>query len=379
MRARVDRGEFPGLVTLVARGDEVRVDALGVTYFGGDVPMRREAPFRITSMTKPVLAAATMALVDDGLLRLEEPVQRLLPELADRRVLRRFDAALDDTVPARRPITLDDLLTFRMGFGLMVEPEFDPPVPVNLRARELELMLGPPEPRSPHGPDEWMRRFGTLPLLEQPGERWSYNVGSLVLGVLVARAARKPLGDVLRERIFEPLGMRHTGFSLPAEVAARLPGQYMTDPKTQRLTENTATASELWSREPAFPSGAGGLASTADDFLSFARMLLNRGVHGGARILSEQSVTRMTTNQLTPEQIASGGMILGGSGWGLGMSVTVEPDDVTATPGRYGWAGGYGTDWFNDPHEGLIAIALTQVSDFLWSGALTEFVKLAYR
>jgi CubicO group peptidase (beta-lactamase class C family) len=375
----VERGEFPGIVTLVARDDDVRVDAIGVTHFGGDVPMRRDTPFRIASLTKPVLVAAAMALVEDDVIDLEEPVQRLLPELADRRVLTRYDAELDDTVPAKRPITVDDLLTFRLGFGTIAEPEVDPPVPVNRRAEELRLVLGAPDPRTPHDPDEWIRLFGTLPLIYQPGERWAYNVGSLVLGVLLARATRQPLGDVLHERILEPLGMRHTGFWLPAEQAARLPGQYMTDPQTGRMTENTMTGPEVWSRPPVFPSGSGGLASTVDDYLIFARMMLNRGVHGGTRILSEKSVAMMTTNHLTPEQIAGGGIFLSGSGWGLGMAVTVEPDDVCATPGRYGWSGGSGTDWFNDPNEGLIAIALTQVSDFLWSGALTEFAKLAYR
>lgn len=378
MSARVERGEFPGIVTLVAHGENVHVDAIGVTHFGGDVPMRRETPFRIASMTKPILAAATMALVEDDLIDLEEPVQRLLPELAGRRVLRSFDAELDDTVPAKRPITIDDLLTLRMGFGLITDPEFDPAVPVNQRAAELRLVLGKSDPRTPHDPDEWIRLFGTLPLIHQPGERWNYNVGSLVLGVLLARAAKQPLGDLFRERIFEPLGMTNTGFWLPAELAAQLPGQYMTDEQTQVMTENTLTGPDVWSKPPIFPDGSGGLVSTADDFLSFARMLLNDGVHGGTRILSVQSIHTMTTNHLTPEQIESGGVILNGSGWGFQMAVSVRPDDISATPGRYGWSGGYGTDWFNDPHEDLIAIALTQVSDFLWGGALTEFAKLAY-
>lgn len=379
MAARVGRGEFPGIVTLVARGDDVRVDVIGVTRFDGDEPMRRDTPFRIASMTKPVLAAATMALAGDDVLDLEEPVQRLLPELAGRRVLTRYDAELDDTVPARRPITVHDLLTLRLGFGTIAVPEVDPAVPVNRRAAELGLALGPPEPRSPHDPDEWMRRFGTLPLIYQPGERWAYNTGSLVLGVLLARAARQPLGEVLRERVLDPLGMRHTGFRLPGEQAARLPGQYQTDPQTQRMSENPHTGRQVWTTEPAFPSGAGGLVSTADDYLQFARMLRDRGVHGGTRILSERSVDMMTTNHLTPEQIAGGGIFLDGSGWGLGMAVTVTPDAVSPAPGRYGWSGGHGTTWFNDPHEDLIAIGLTQVSDFLWSGALTEFAELAYR
>jgi CubicO group peptidase (beta-lactamase class C family) len=379
MGARVERGEFPGIVTLVARDEDVRVDAIGVTHFGGDVPMRRETPFRIASMTKPIAAAAAMSLVEDNMIDLEEPVHRLLPELADRRVLVRSDAGLEETVPAHRPITIDDLLTFRMGWGHIVEPTFMPSVPISRRADELQLVMAQPDPRTPHDPDEWIRRFGTLPLIYQPGERWSYNTGSLVLGVLLARAAGKPLEEVLRERIFEPLGMRHTGFSLPADQAAQLPGYYMTDEDSGKLAEITITGPEVWSRPPAFPSAAGGLASTADDYLAFARMLLHKGVHGGTRVLSEKSVEMMTTNHLTPEQIAGGGILLSGSGWGFGMAVTVAPDEISETPGRYGWSGGYGCDWFTDPDARLIAIALTQVSDFLWSGALTEFAKLAYR
>jgi CubicO group peptidase (beta-lactamase class C family) len=211
----------------------------------------------------------------------------------------------------------------------------------------------------------------------QPGERWNYNVGALVLGVLLARAAGKPLGDVLNERLFEPLGMTQTGFWLPAERARQLPKYYMTDFSTQQMTEKTTSGPEIWSKPAVFPSAAGGLVSTADEYLTFARMLLSRGVHGGTRVLSEKSVELMTTNRLTPDQIATAGQLLGGSGWGLGMAVTVEPDDISG-PGRYGWSGGYGTTWFNDPTAGLVGLAFTQVSDFLWSGALTEFDKLAY-
>jgi CubicO group peptidase (beta-lactamase class C family) len=203
-----------------------------------------------------------------------------------------------------------------------------------------------------------------------------YNAGTLVLGVLLARVSGQPLGDLLRERLFEPLGMRDTGFWLSPDRAARLPGHYMTDFSTGKMTEQDATPPEQWSRPPVFPSGSAGLVSTADDFLAFARLLLDRGVHGGTRLLSEQSVASMTTNHLTPEQIAGGGMLLP-QGWGYGLAVTVTADEVSG-PGRYGWSGGYGTSWFNDPGEGLIAIVLGQVSDLLWSGALTEFDRLAY-
>src|SRR6266571_1637409 len=216
MAARVAKGELPGLVTLVARGDDVHVDTIGAMAFGGNEPMRRDTIFRIASLTKPILATATMILIEEGKLALGEPVQRLLPELADRRVLKRIDGPIDDTVPARRPITVDDLLTFRMGHGLIFEPTFDPPYPINNAAKALQLVMGPPDPRTPHDPDEWIKRFGTLPLMYEPGERWQYNTGALVLSVLVARASRQALATFLSARIFEPLGMKDTGFSMPA-------------------------------------------------------------------------------------------------------------------------------------------------------------------
>jgi CubicO group peptidase (beta-lactamase class C family) len=377
MAARVDKGELPGLVTLVAKGDDVRVDTIGLTAFDGAEPMRRDTIFRIASMTKPVLATATMMLVEDGRLALDEPVDRLLPELANREVLKRVDGPLDETVPASRPITVEDLLTFRLGYGMIIEPSFDPPYPVNNAANELQLMLGPPDPRTPHDPDEWSKRFGTLPLMYQPGERWQYNVGTLVLGVLVARAAGQPLGDFFRARIFEPLGMTETGFWLPAEYTRRLPSYYMTDFQTGEMELRTVSAPSEWASPPAFPSGSGGLLSTVDDFLAFARLLLAKGVRQGERLLSEESVALMTTNRLTSAQIAGGGTLLGGRGWGFGMAVAVEPDAVSPVPGRYGWDGGYGTSWFNDPHHELVAIAMTQTTDFLFNGGMDEFAKLA--
>lgn len=376
MAARVERGEFPGLVSLVARADDVRVDTVGVTAFGGDVPMRRDTPFRIASMTKPVLAAVAMMLAEDDRLDLEEPVVKLLPELAGQRVLARPDAALDDTVAPVRPITVADLLTFTLGIGIIVEgTTMNPAYPIVQAWRDLDLAMSGAEP-PPLDPDEWIRRLGTLPLVHQPGERWTYNAGSLVLGVLLARAAGQPLETLLRERLFAPLGMDRTGFWLPAVSAAELPVYYMTDAGTGELAEMPMSAPASWTEPPVFPSGAGGLASTADDYLTFARLLLNRGVHGGTRLLSEQSVAAMTTNHLTPGQITSGGMLLNGSGWGYGMAVTVAADEISG-PGRYGWSGGFGTSWFTDPARELTVIMLSQVSDLLWGGALDEFSRLA--
>jgi CubicO group peptidase (beta-lactamase class C family) len=339
--------------------------------------MRRDTIFRIASLTKPILATATMLLVEDGKLTLDEPIDRLLPEMANRQVLKKIDGPLDDTVAADRPITVEDLLTFRMGYGLLFEPSIDPPFPVVNRADELQLVLGPPDPRTPLNPDEWISRFGTLPLMHQPGQKWQYNVASLVLGVLVARAAGQPLGDFFRQRIFEPLGMHETGFSMPARDTGRLPSYYMTNFETHQLELQTLSPPSEWTTPPAFPSGSGGLLSTVDDYLAFARLLLNRGVYRDERLLSEASVELMTTNHITPQQIAGGGPFLDGQGWGFGMSVSTTPDDVSPVPGRYGWAGGYGTGWFNDPHRDLIAIAMTQTAPFLWNGGMVEFSRLA--
>jgi CubicO group peptidase (beta-lactamase class C family) len=376
MAARVARGELVGIVYLVAHRDAVHVDAVGGATLNGDEPMRRSTPFRIASLTKPVIGAATMMLVEDGRLALDEPVDRLLPELANRRVLTRIDGPLDQTVPAARPTTVEDLLTFRMGYGLIFEPSFEPPYPIINAANELQLTMAAPFVRTPHEPDEWIRRFGTLPLMYQPGERWQYNAGSLVLGVLIARASGQPLQDFLRKRIFRPLGMRRTGFSLPASDAARLPGLYQANPETGQLELVPASSPSEWARPPAFPSGAEGLASTIDDYLAFCRLLRNRGVHHGKRLLSTESVRLLTTNHLTPQQIAGLGFPLDGRGWGYGMGVTVAPDEISA-PGRYGWEGGYGTVWYNDPNRDLIVIALTQTIDFLFNGGAAEFQRLA--
>lgn len=382
MAARVEKGEFPGMVLLVSQGDETLVEPIGTTTQGGAEPMRRDTIFRVGSMTKAVLAAATMTLVEDGTLRLDEPVDRLLPELAGRRVLRRLDGPLDDTVPARRPITVEDLLTFRMGHGLVFGttpdspyPTVDLPYPVIEAAKELDLVTGPPDPRTPHDPDEWMRHFGTLPLMYQPGERWQYNTASLVLGVLVSRASGLPLGDLFRTRLFEPLGMAETGFHLPAGQLGRLPVHYMTGP-TGELTPQTRTTPEDWTREPVFPSGAAGLVSTVDDYLAFARMLLAGGVHGERRVLSERSVELITTDHLTAEQRATGDIVLEGHGWGYGVAVVTEPDEISAVPGRYGWDGGYGTVWFNHPARDLVVMAMTQTSDFLFNGSLADLGRL---
>jgi CubicO group peptidase (beta-lactamase class C family) len=378
MAARVDRGQLPGLVTVLACGDDVRIDPIG--RFGvatGSPPMARDTIFRIASLTKPIVAATAMMLVEDGTLSLTDPIDRWLPELADRTVLRRIDGPLTDTVPADRPLTLDDLLTFRMGWGHITEPSFNPPYPIIRAADDAKLVMAQPDPRTPHDPDQWLKRFAALPLMEQPGTRWRYNVGTLVAGVLIARAAGRPLPQVMRERVFDPLGMADTGFHLPADQLYRLPEHYMSDQAGGPPRAQTATTPQQWAEPPLFPSGSAGLVSTVEDFLTFARLLRNDGLHGGQRLLSSESVAGLTTNHLTPDQIATAGVLLGGAGWGYGMAAVVSPTSRGMRPGQYGWSGGYGTDWFTDPGRDLIALAFSQTSDFLFNGGLTEFTALA--
>jgi CubicO group peptidase (beta-lactamase class C family) len=353
MAGYVERGEMPGLVTLISRRGEVHVDAIG--------SMKRDTIFRISSMTKPVTAAAAMLLVEECKLRLDEPVDRLLHELAGRRVLKRLDGPLDDTVAAKRPITPRDLLTLRMGFGQMMAPR--DAFPILKAAHDLKIGMGEPNPAAMPAPDEWMRRLGTLPLMHQPGEKWMYNTGSDVLGVLIARASGQAFDTFLRERLFEPLGMKDTGFSVPAEKLDRFPTSYWTNFKTGAVEVFDEAEGGQWSRPPAFPSGAGGLVSTVDDYLAFGQMMLDMGKHGCTRILSRPTVETMTMDHLTPAQKAVSGLFPGdfdNQGWGFGMSVVTRRDDVFQPYGRFGWDGGMGTSWHSDPREDMVTILMTQ-------------------
>lgn len=366
MARHVQAGHAPGVVTLVSRRGEVQVDAIGTTSVGGDTPMRDDTIFRVSSMTKPVTAVATMILVEECRLRLDDPVDELLPELANRQVLRSLEGPLDDTEPARRAITVRDLLTFRMGFGII--PAMPGTYPIQVAADELALGQGPPNPAGMPAPDEWIRRFGTLPLVHQPGERWMYNTGADVLGVLIARAAGQPFDAFLRERIFEPLGMVDTGFSVPPDKLDRFVTGYFTNPMDGTLLAYDAPDGQ-WSRPPAFPSGAAGLVSTVHDFAVFGEMMLNGGRFRGERILSRPSVSTMTKDHLTPEQKAVSGLVAGffdTHGWGFGMSVVTHRHDPAEPVGKFGWDGGMGTSWQCDPSEGLVGVLMTQAA---WSSA----------
>jgi CubicO group peptidase (beta-lactamase class C family) len=378
LQADIAQGQYPGAVCLVARGDEVLVEALGVSALEGKTPMARDTIFRIASMTKPVTALAVLLLIEEGKLTLDEPVEKWLPELANRRVLKRMDGPLDETVPAERPISVRDLLTFTLGFGISFEP-----LPIQKTIDELQLVNAEPVPMTPHAPDEWLRRFATLPLLHQPGARWMYNTGSLLQGVLVRRAAKQDFDAFVRERILRPLDMRDTDFHVPESKLPRFAGcANFTDPQSGQKTRMDRDGAEsAYASPPVFPSGAAGLVSTVDDFHVFARMLLNGGVHRGQRLVSEKLVREMTRDQLTPAQKAASSFFpkfFETNSWGYGVSVTTAADAISAQPGRYGWMGGFGTEWFNDPQRDLVVLAMTQSSDFLFSGARERFGKSVY-
>ena len=376
MVGHVEGGTVPGLVTLVSRRGETRAEAIGEMAFDGGAPMRRNTIFRVASVTKPIVAAAAMILVEECVLRLDEPVDRLLPELADRKVLRAFDGPLDDTVPVNRPISLRDLLTFRLGYGAIFDRS-----PLAQAMAEAGVAPGPRLPTFP--PDDYLARLGGLPLAHQPGERWLYNTGSDVLGVLIARASGKSLGTFLRERIFAPLGMADTGFHVPPDKLDRLPSSYWTNFETGRFEEFDGIRDSRFAHPPAFESGAGGLVSTVDDLLAFGEMMLDRGRYGNGRILSRPSVELMTTDHISPEQKAVSPFFPGfwdTRGWGFGLSIVTRRDTLDAVPGRYGWDGGYGTSWYVDPTEALIGIMMSQrVADAAMTDVYADFWTAAYQ
>ncbi|MGO9857009.1 MAG: serine hydrolase domain-containing protein [Acidimicrobiales bacterium] len=359
LSAHVERAEVPAMAALVARGGDVHSEVLGSLALDDPRPLPPDAIFRIASLAKPITAAGAMMLVDDGVLALSDPVDALLPELADRRVLRSLESRLEDTVPAARSITLEDLLTFRLGFGAIMAPAGS--YPIQEAEAQLGLMtLGPPWPPPPFGSDEWIARFATLPLLHQPGAEWRYNTGAQVLGILLERASGQPLETFLRARLFEPLAMVDTSFSVPAGKQARFTTAYVPDPDTGVLGVLDRPAGGWWSEPPAMANAAGMLVSTLDDLWAFVSMLLAGGRHEGQPLLSPGAVAAMTRDHLTAPQRASAKLFLGdGGGWGYGMAA---PGPVTGEPPRpwgFGWNGGTGTVWTTDPARGLTGIMLS--------------------
>ncbi|CAG4893240.1 serine hydrolase domain-containing protein [Paraburkholderia saeva] len=359
MQGYVDRGEVAGVVTLIwRRGEIAQMDALGALDDVSRQPMARNTLFRIASMTKPVTSAAIMMLAEEDRLTLDAPVARWLPELENLRVLRDPAGPLDDTVEARVPITILDLLTHRAGFAY----HFTALGPL---AEAYQGAFNGFE--SSAGPDGWLKRIAALPLMFQPGSRWHYGIATDVLGVLIYRITGLSLGDFFRTRIFEPLGMRDTAFWVPEAQLSRLATAYAIDPATKRRVVEDHPEGSRWANPERFHSGGGGLVSTAEDYLQFARLLLGRGRVDDTRLLSHRSVDLMRSNFLSRDQRrlpSFGHIVWAGQGFGLGLAVVDDPAQQLPlgyrSAGSFSWPGAYGTSWLADPVEDMIAMMLIQ-------------------
>jgi CubicO group peptidase (beta-lactamase class C family) len=334
------------------RGEVLQLNEIGYRDVEARLPMQRDTIFRIASMSKPVTTAAAMTLVDEGKLALDDPVTRWLPEFADMRVLDDPNGPLDKTSPARRPITVDDLLTHRSGLAYAFS--------VTGQLAQAYLRL----PIRQH-PDRWMAELAELPLVHQPGEKLTYSHATDVMGIIVSRIEGKKLHEIMAERIFDPLGMRDTNFYVTPEGRRRAATMYKLD-ENGELSHDTMSPPPI--TPPTFCHGGGGLWSTVDDYLRFARMLLAGGEADGARVLSADSVQLMRTNRLTDQQRRHpflGAPYWVGRGFGLGLSVVMDPEKSRPLfgpggPGTFGWPGAYGTWWQADPTVDRILIYLVQ-------------------
>ncbi|APE15299.1 serine hydrolase [Mycolicibacterium sp.] len=349
----VDTGVLAGAVTLAwQRGNVLQVNEIGYRDVEAGLPMQRDTIFRVASMTKPVTVAAAMSLLEEGKLTLSDPVTRWLPELADMQVLVDPTGPLDQTVPARRPITIDDLMTHRSGLAYV----FSVTGPISRAYGRVSFR---------QDQDHWLAEVAQLPLVHQPGERLTYSHATDVLGIVLSRIEGKSLQAVLTERIFEPLGMPDTGFFISPDKRARAATMY-------RLDEESGLQHDAMGpipvTEPRFCQGGASLVTTVDDYLRFARMLLGGGTVDGVRVLSEESVRLMRADRLTEEQKKFPFLGLPfwmGRGFGLNLSVVTDPAKSAQLygPGGLGtfsWPGAYGTWWQADPANDLILIYLIQ-------------------
>lgn len=359
LQAVVDAGDLSGVVTLIWRkGKEVQLNAVGFRDLESRIPMTRDTLFRIASMTKPVTSIAALMLIEEGKLRLDDPITRWMPEFKNMRVLQDPAGPLTDTVSAPREITLEDLMTHRSGLAY----GFTSIGPIS---HAYEDRLGSPI-GTPLTPDEWLAALGSLPLSYAPGERFHYSHATDVLGFLVARIEEKPLGEVLRERIFGPLGMEDTCFWCPPEKRHRLAKLYRAPPAGGALEDVSFPHSP---NPPAFEGGGGGLLSTADDYLKFARILLGHGEADGVRLVKPETIALMTANRLTDAQRQipfMGFPFWNAQGFGLGLSVILDEAKLglmgAGSNGSFGWPGAFGTWWQADPAQEMVLIYLVQNS-----------------
>ena len=355
----IEAGDLSGFVTLLWRKGEIaQVNTIGHRDVAGGLPMTRDTMFRIASMTKPITSIAALMLMEEGKLKLDDPITKWMPEFKDMKVLKSATGPLDETYPAPRDITVNDLMTHRSGLAY----GFTSVGPI---AHAHEEVLGSPL-LVLHSSDEWLKRLASLPLSYPPGERFHYSHATDVLGFLVGRVAGVPYRDFIMERILQPLGMNDTDFWCPPEKRDRMAKLYRIDPATDQMQDISFPHTDA---APVFCAGGGGLISTADDYLKFARMMLAGGELDGVRYVKRETLDLMLTNQLTPEQRAIPFMGIPfwlGQGFGLGASVITDPEKQAwmgaGSEGSFGWPGAFGTWWQADPVEDMVMIYLIQNS-----------------
>ena len=359
LQSVVDSGDLSGAVTLVWRnGEELQFNAVGKRDIEAGLPMTRDTIFRIASMTKPITSVAVMMLLEEGKLALEDPIAKWAPEFAKMRVLRDATGPLDETYPSPRDITIEDLLTHRAGLAYGFT-SIGPIAYAHQKALGDVLNID-------MTPDDWMKALASLPLSYPPGERFHYSHATDVLGFIVGRIGGKGFREFLRERIFGPLGMVDTDFYVPVEKRGRAAVVYRLDEKLEKLEP---VPFKQYEAPPNFTGGGGSLVSTLDDYLKFARMMLNEGELDGRRYLNAETVRLMRANRLTDEQRRIPFMGIPfwmGQGFGLGLSVITDPEKQAwmgaGSKGAFGWPGAFGTWWQASPEDGLILIYLIQNS-----------------
>jgi CubicO group peptidase (beta-lactamase class C family) len=344
--AHVTSGRIPGYVGAVRIRGQVEIRARGRTAVAPDSPdMGEDTLFRLASVTKPIGAALTLSLVEDGVLALDDPIGRWLPEAASPLVLVAPDAPLDHTTEAHRPITVRHLLTQTSGWGAVLEGTV-----LQKTMMAQEIYPGPLTP--PMSADEFVARVAALPLAFQPGEGWLYDTGMDMLGVLLARATGQPLSALLSERITGPLGMTSTTFWTPH--VDRLATAYRPGPDGLEVLD---PPDGVFASPPRFEELSSGLLSTAADVLRFFGAMAD----GGSPVLSAGSVALMTADALTDAQRQQALPIVGpGGSWGLGTGVDIQNAEPWMAPGRWGWDGGTGTTAHVDPTRDTVGVLLTQ-------------------
>jgi CubicO group peptidase (beta-lactamase class C family) len=353
LQSYVNDGKLAGIVLIIARDGKIAHSGVyGQMDLESRQTMRRDALFRIYSMSKPITGVALMTLYDEGRFELDDPVARYLPGFEQVKV---FDGADGDTIKLiapKRPVTIRDLMCHTAGLAYGLSRA----TPVDVMYTDAKLL------DRTRNLDSMLERLLKIPLAAQPGEKWMYSIAVDVQGKLIETLSGKPLDEYFVERVFKPLKMPDTAFYVPADKLDRLTVNY--GMKDGHLAPLDGSKTSQFATKPALYSGGGGLVSTADDYLRFAQMMLNRGELDGARILRAETVDLMTRNHLADElvPIRLGPLPMPNMGFGLDFAVRVKTDagEPAGSLGEYGWGGAASTQFFVAPRDNLICIGMTQ-------------------